>query len=136
MRSLRDEKRQLHATCVTSSLTFIFACVGCVERSGKLGWDDVKRAWANIAAVFAALAALFFFHAALAAVIVACMAVLEWFIERISALLLHGQEVLIYGELKLSYVFQTIDIVLIAGVGVHAIVDAYLIMRHAHQKRS
>ncbi len=46
----------------------------------------------------------------------------------------HGEEMLVYGRLPLSYLFQTIDLAMIGVFGYYGVLEAIRIMRDDHDE--
>lgn len=64
-------------------------------------------------------------HAFIACVLIVC----TWMVDHLILALNHGQEMLVYGHLPLSYLFQTIDLAMIAVFGFYGVIEAIKIMR-------
>jgi hypothetical protein len=70
-------------------------------------------------------AAIFLSHAFLACVLVFG----TWIVDQFIHLLSGSQEILIYGVLPLSYLFQTVDVAMIALFGAFGVIEAARTLR-------
>jgi hypothetical protein len=57
------------------------------------------------------------------------LTVYTWLVDQRIITLNHGHEMLVYGQLPFSYLFQTIDIAMIGALGFHGVLEAIKIMR-------
>jgi hypothetical protein len=70
-------------------------------------------------------AVIFLSHAFLACVLVFGTWVVDLFIRLLSG----GQQILIYGVLPLSYLFQTVDVAMIGLFGAYGVIEAARVLR-------
>ena len=64
-------------------------------------------------------------HALIACVLIVC----TWAVDHLILTLNHGQEMMVYGRLPLSFLFQTIDMAMIGVFGFYGVLEAIRIMR-------
>lgn len=85
-------------------------------------WPIIRKALRAAVAVIA--------HAMIAAVLIVCIAAVHYLILALN----HGEEMLVYGRLPLSYLFQTIDLAMIGVFGYYGVLEAIRIMRDDHDE--